>query len=192
MQRKLLFGFAAAALVVTPAVAANEFATQLTELGHAQIAKFVEVPEIIQAIKAQNAVTGAYDQAKIDALDKQWRAEVGAADQPLISAATGNPASAYLKKVEADSKGLFTEIFVMDAKGLNVAQSEVTSDYWQGDEPKWQETFPKGKDAINISDVEKDESTQTYQSQVSVAVVDPADGSVIGAVTVGVNVELLQ
>jgi hypothetical protein len=104
----------------------------------------------------------------------------------------GNPASAYLKKIEADSKGLFSEIFVMDAKGLNVAQSEVTSDYWQGDEPKWQQTFPKGKDAIHISDVEKDESTQTYESQVSVPVVDPANGSVIGAITVGVNVELLQ
>lgn len=191
MNRKLLVGLAAVALFATPAVA-NEFDAQLTKIGRTQIAKFVEVPEIIEAIKAQNAVTGSYDQAKIDALDKQWRGEVSASDRPLISATMGNPASAYLKKIEADSKGLFSEIFVMDAKGLNVAQSEVTSDYWQGDEPKWQQTFPKGKDAIHISDVEKDESTQTYESQVSVPVVDPANGSVIGAITVGVNVELLQ
>ena len=164
MNRTLLASVAAVALLVTPAVA-NEFAAQLGEIAHTQIPKFVEVAEIVAAIKAQNAVTASYDQAKIDALDKQWRAELGAADQPLISAATGKPASAYLKKVQADSKGLFTEIFVTDAKGLNVAQSAVTSDYWQGDEPKWQETFPKGKDAVHISDVELDNSTQTYQSR---------------------------
>ncbi len=37
-----------------------------------------------------------------------------------------------------------TEVFVMDARGLNVAASDVTSDYWQGDEEKFSETFPKG------------------------------------------------
>jgi hypothetical protein len=191
MTRRLLVGLAGVALLVTPALA-NDYAAPLTELSKTQIAKFVEAPEIVAAIKAQNAITVAYDQAKIDTLDKEKRAEVGAADQPLISKTLATPASAYLKKVEADSKGLFTEIFVMDAKGLNVAQSGITSDYWQGDEPKWQQTFPRGKDAVHISDVDQDESTQTYQSQVSIPVVDPADGSVIGAVTVGVNVELLQ
>ena len=40
-----------------------------------------------------------------------------------------------------------------------------------------------------VDDVEFDESSQAYQSQVSVAVVDPKTNKVIGAVTVGVNVE---
>ena len=87
---------------------------------------------------------------------------------------------------------MITEIFVMDARGLNVAQSDVTSDYWQGDEAKWQDTFSKGPGAVHISEVEEDESTQTFQSQVSMSVTDPADGSVIGAITVGVNVEMLN
>jgi hypothetical protein len=69
MNRKLLVGLAAVALFASPAVA-NEFDAQLTKIGRTQIAKFVEVPEVIEAIKAQNAVTGSYDQAKIDALDK--------------------------------------------------------------------------------------------------------------------------
>jgi hypothetical protein len=68
-----LVGLAGVAFLVTPALA-NGYAAPLTELGKTQIAKFVEVPEIVAAIKAQNAVTAAYDQAKIDALDKQWRA----------------------------------------------------------------------------------------------------------------------
>ena len=36
-----------------------------------------------------------------------------------------------------------------------------------------------------------DESTQTLQAQVSVTIVDPETHQVIGAVTIGVNVEEL-
>jgi hypothetical protein len=82
-----------------------------------------------------------------------------------------------------------TEIFVMDNKGLNVGQSDITSDYWQGDEAKWQKTYSVGASAIHISDVAKDESTQSFQSQLSLPVVDPANNQVIGAVTIGINVE---
>ena len=71
----------------------------------------------------------------------------------------------------------------MDMKGLNVGQSDVTSDYWQGDEAKWQKTYGVGPSAVLIDEVEFDDSSQTYQSQVSIAVV---------AVTVGVNVEMLE
>ena len=67
----------------------------------------------------------------------------------------------------------------------------MTSDYWQGDEDKWSKTYSVGPDALVIGDVEQDESTQRFQTQVSLSVVDPADGAVIGAVTVGVDVENL-
>jgi hypothetical protein len=86
---------------------------------------------------------------------------------------------------------MYTEIFVMDGRGLNVGQSDVTPDYWQGDEAKWQKTYLEGPGAIHIGDIEMDESTQQFQAQVSVSVVDPASGTVIGAVTVGVNVDAL-
>jgi hypothetical protein len=79
----------------------------------------------------------------------------------------------------------------MDDKGMNVALSDVTSDYWQGDEAKWQQTYLVGPDAVHIGDVELDESTQTYQSQVSITVVDPDTKAPIGALTFGVNVEAL-
>jgi hypothetical protein len=140
---------------------------------------------------AQNAVTASYDQAKIDALDAQWKAEVGAASKPLIDATLGNAASQYLKGVQDAAAGKYTEIFAMDAKGLNVAQSTLTSDYWQGDEDKFTKSFGAGADAVNLGEVEQDESTQVFQSQVSVPISDPATGAVIGAITVGVDVSAL-
>ena len=87
--------------------------------------------------------------------------------------------------------GQVLEIFVMDNRGLNVAQSDVTSDYWQGDEAKWKKTYSVGPDAVFVDEVELDESSQTFQAQISMSIKDPATNAVIGAITVGVNVDEL-
>jgi len=147
---------------------------------------------VIESIKAQNVKHAALVEADILKLDKQWRAEVDAPNKPLIESVMKNALSAFLRTKEAESKGLLTEIFVMDDKGLNVGQSDVTSDYWQGDEAKWQKTFLIGPDTVFVDKVEKDESTQQLQVQVSVSIKDPETGKVIGAVTLGINVDQLS
>ncbi|WP_276652206.1 PDC sensor domain-containing protein [Thalassospira lucentensis] len=173
------------------AVHANEYEAELKSFAE-DVKGWIGDPVVIDAVKMQNEKNASLGQADIDELDKQWRAETSAASQPMIDEVLGRDLSSFLKQKSEESEGLITEIFVMDNKGLNVGQSGITSDYWQGDEAKWQETYSAGKDAIHLGDVELDESTQTYQSQLSLPVVDAADGSVIGAVTVGINVELLQ
>lgn len=178
-------------LLLTGAAGANEFENELKGLAAGKIAEIAAAGEVVSAVKEQNGVTGSYDQAKIDELDGKWREEADAVDQPMIDEVLEKPLSVYLADVQEASGGLFTEIFVMDAKGLNVGQSDVTSDFWQGDEAKWQETFPAGKGAVHISELEQDDSTQTLQSQVSVPVLDPDSGEAIGAVTFGVNVDNL-
>ncbi|HEX2580685.1 MAG TPA: hypothetical protein VHL08_01760 [Dongiaceae bacterium] len=184
-------------LAATLAVVAHHaWAIDITEPVNKLIAEnisyWVEDPALIEAIKAQNAAHVAFTQADIDKMDKQWTAEVNQPTKPLIDSVLNNTASHFLAKVKADSKGLFTEIFAMDNKGLNVGQSDVTSDYWQGDEAKFKKTFPLGAKSVFIDKVEKDDSTQQLQSQVSMTVVDPADQSPIGAITIGVNVDMLQ
>jgi len=184
----------AAALAVSggPARALDaEFAAPLTALAQGALAELAAEPVLVEAVMAQNATTAAYDQAEIDALDLQWRAEVDAASRPLIEAVLANAASRRLAELAEASAGQFTEIFATDARGLNVAQSSITSDYWQGDEEKFTETFPKGADAVFLSEVEEDESTQTFQSQVSLVIVDPATGAPIGTLTVGVDLATL-
>jgi hypothetical protein len=169
----------------------NEFAAPLTELGNTTLREVAQNPVIVAAVLAQNATTAGYDQAKIDALDTQWRAEVGAASKPLVDATLATEASQWLVQAQEESAGLFTEIFVMDAKGLNVAQSTVTSDYWQGDEDKFTASFGAGASGIHLGEIEQDESTQAFQSQVSITIVDPATGAPIGAVTAGVDLAML-
>ena len=189
----LKFAAASALLLVlaTPAIA-NEFEPALRELAETRIKEMVRDPQIIAAIKSQNDKTAGLDQAEIDALDQTWRSEVGSGSTPTIDPVVNGPLGQILRAAAEESEGLFTEIFVMDSRGLNVAASDTTSDYWQGDEAKWQQTFGTGGDAVHISEVELDESTQSYQSQISVSVVDPATNQPIGAATFGVSVELLQ
>lgn len=176
---------------LTTAALANDFAPQISkELGE-KIKPWLSDPAVVEAVKAQNAKTGSLSDADIDKLDKQWRAEAKGGGGPLVDEVSGNALSTFLKGKKDASNGLYSEIFVMDAKGLNVGTSDVTSDYMQGDEGKWQKTYPVGPDAVFIDEVEFDDSSKAFQSQVSATVVDPASGKPIGAITIGINVEKL-
>ena len=157
-----------------------------------QVAKWVADADVVAALNAANASNTGFDQAKIDELDKQWRAEVGAAAHPLIDQIMASSASAKARSWCAGAGGVVTEIILMDNKGLNVGICDPTSDYWQGDEAKYQKTFPMGAGTVFVDDVEQDSSTQKFQVQSSMTVVDPATGKPIGVVTVGLDAEGLM
>jgi hypothetical protein len=188
-MKKLFVSLAAAALFSTSAMAEEPHVAPIQELVKTQVQAWLNSPDVIKAVKAQNEKHAGLSDADIDSLDKKWRAETKASSKPMIDEVLSNALSKYLKKVEADAQGLYTEIFVMDNKGLNVGQSAVTSDYWQGDEAKFKKSYGAGAGAVFIDEIEQDESTQQFQSQVSVAISD--GGQVIGAVTIGVNVDQL-
>ena len=185
-------GVAALLAIQAPALAADgPHVAPLQEFAASTVKAWTAEPVLVEAVKAQNARTSGYDQAKIEELDRQWRAETSAARSPMIDEVLGNALSSRLSELKEQQGGLVTEIFVVDAQGLNVGQSDVTSDYWQGDEAKYQETYAAGPDSVFVDEVEKDESTQMFQSQVSMTVIDPANGEPIGAITVGVNMDAL-
>jgi len=189
--RNLMIGAAFAVMFSGQAVIAGGHEAQLEEFAKTTVAEWIKNPAIIKAIMAQNTKNAALSEAEIIVLDKKWRAETKASSKPMIDGVLANDVSKALGGYKGASSGMVTEIFVMDNKGLNVGQSDVTSDYWQGDEGKWKKTYLKGPDAIFVDEVEKDESTQTLQSQLSMSIKDPATGKVIGAITVGVNVDAL-
>jgi hypothetical protein len=182
---------AALLMAAPPAFAADEFTPALQAFLASDIATWSADPVLLDAIRAQNATTGAYDQAMIDTLDQEWQGAIGSGDNALIAGVLTNPAADFLRARVAESGGKITEAFVTDAKGLNVAASDATSDYWQGDEDKFSAVYP-APDGMFISAVELDESTQRYQGQISVTVTDPATGEALGTLTVGVDAESLM
>lgn len=181
-----------AALTMSVPAAAGEFTDAMQGYYDTAITSWMDQPEFAQAIIAANEVTGAYSQSDIDELDLMWRAQIGTGNTPTITPVLEHAVAGTLRDIVAQSGGAITEIILMDAQGLNVAVSGITSDMWQGDEAKHQQTYGVGPDALHLSEVELDESTQTYQGQISFPIADPASGAVIGAMTVGVNVTALM
>ncbi len=193
MKFRLVAAAATACIAAfSPIANASEYDDQLKSLVEAELLGWLNDPELISSLKAQNEEHAGLSQSDIDGMDQTWRAEVGSSSTTMIDGVLSRTASVHLAEKQEASQGLVTEVFVMDNRGLNVAQSAVTSDYWQGDEDKWQQSFGNGAGAIHIGEVELDESSQTYQSQVSVAIADPDSNEVIGAATFGINLEMLE
>ena len=194
MGRMHFFAAAGAALClmpVAPSRAGDVHVEPVTAYVEANIRAWIEDPVIIEALKSQNVRHAHLTQTAIDGLDATWRTEFASDVHPLIDTPVGNPLSTFLKDKQIASGGVITEIFVMDAKGLSAGESEISSDYWQGDEPKWQKTYLAGSSTLFVDVAEKDESTQMLQSQASLTISDPQTGRPIGAITIGVNLDAL-
>lgn len=192
-MKNLKIMLAASVLAVTgnSALAEGAHVPAVKEFVQASVKPWLKDPAVIAAVKAQNEANAGLSEDEVVALDNKWRAGVDGGDRSLIDNVLSNSLSDFLRDKQMASAGVITEVFVMDAKGLNVGQSDVTSDYWQGDEAKWQKTYgASDADAIFVDEAEKDESTQMLQSQASLTVTDES-GAPIGAVTVGVNLNSL-
>lgn len=184
LKKLILCSAITIAAFTAPAYAMDE--AKAKELLSGKINTWLNNPIVIDAIKAQNTAHADLSQDAVVALDNKWRGD----DKDLIDTTLSNDLSKYLSGVVGDGGGLYSEIFVMDNKGLNVGQSSKTSDYWQGDEAKWQKTYSVGPNAIHLSEVEFDESSQTYQVQLSTTVSE--NGVAIGAITIGVDAEMAE
>ena len=158
---------------------------------HTFVTELMQDPVVVRSINTQNVFNEALELSAIEELDQQWRQEREQGGGALIERVLENSLSEYLQLIKEISEGMVTEIIVMDNQGLNVGVSDITSDYWQGDEDKWQRTFALGEGAVFVDEIELDESTQIVQTQASVAIINPFDNQVIGAVTFGLNAELL-
>ena len=142
-------------------------------------------PTLVAAVTEQNKSTLTIENIKLR--DTEWRATDGLDER--MKAIMQSVAAKRLLELEK-SQPYFFEIFLMDNQGANVAMTNKTSDYWQGDEAKWQESFKDGEGAVHVGDVEFDESAQDYLVQISVPVMQ--DDRAIGAITVGINLDILE
>lgn len=148
---------------------------------------WVNSDPILAAIQAQNRRHAGLTAPEITAREKDWAAQRDRSTRPLVDAVLNAPVSEFLRYQVARSGGRITEVFVMDAHGLTVAANAPPSDYWQGDEAKFQMSYAAGPGAIFVEHLRFDDSTRRYLGQVSFAVTDPRSGAVIGAITVGLE-----
>ncbi len=186
-------GLLAAALPTTGAFAVEaDIEAKAREYLEGTVAAWLADPIVVEAIKAQNAANAGLTEADIAILDQAWIAEAEMGGGALFQEVVQREVSQYLISHQMETGGIVAELWIMDNLGLNVGQTALTADLMQGDEAKWQQTYPMGPGAILVEEVEFAEELQAYTFNASMTVVDPATGEAIGAVTVGFNADLLM
>ncbi|GAB7081405.1 PDC sensor domain-containing protein [Megalodesulfovibrio paquesii] len=167
------------------AVSAGEPAPQhVKDLAARELLAMAEDPVLLAAVQHQNAQGLTLEVIK--QRDATWMAQAGMDD--FMRALHGNAASLRLREWQAREPWL-AELFVTDNQGANVAMSDKTSDYWQGDEGKFTKCMTGGPGELYFSEVEFDKSAQAYLVQVSVPI--RQNGQAIGVLVVGVDVDKL-
>jgi len=142
-----------------------------------------------EALAMQNKAHSALRQTELLALDERWRREFELGAGELSASILDRDLSRRLRELAVDTRGLITEVILTDEWGLNVAVSDLTSDYWQGDEDKFQQARALEPGQLHFDPVVYDESTRLFQVHVSRAVRHPETGELMGVLIVGVDVE---
>jgi len=144
-----------------------------------------EDPALIAAVNQQNGQR--LTMGTITSRDQKWQATSGM--DSFMRELMSNAGAKRLSQIEKENR-VIVESFLMDNKGANVAMTNKTSDYWQGDEAKFKKSFAGGKGSVHIGKSKFDKSAQAYVVQVSVPVM--SGGQAIGAITYGVNIDELN
>jgi hypothetical protein len=165
--------------------AAEKAPQKVIDLANSTLAKMGTDPVMVAAVKAENAKGKTL--AQIKEMDEKWKSHPGIAS--YMQAMMDSECGKHLRAIQ-NSAPYYSEIFVMDNQGANVAMTDKTSDYWQGDEAKFQKSFSGGAGSVFVDNVEFDDSSQAYLVQVSVPVKD--GDKVIGAITFGINVDKIE
>ncbi|MBS7539829.1 hypothetical protein [Ancylobacter lacus] len=177
---------AACTLFAAPVVAQDDSAhvAGVTAYVKSKVVPWLSDPVVVQAVLASNKAHAKLMQSDIDQLDNDWKAK----DQKLRDSTMKNPLAEFLVKKKEASGGVITEAFVMDDRGLNVGQTDGTSDMWQADEAKWQKSYGVGPDTIFVDKVEEEDGKKIAQASVTIS----DKGKAIGAITLGVDVGKLK
>ena len=150
----------------------------------AKITKYANDETVIHAVQAQNQKRISMDE--ILKLDRDWIR--GSISEDLVKTLMENHCASKLKELAKEISSSM-EAFVMDDQGALVCITQKTSDYWQGDEPKWIDSFKGGAGETVVSKREYDQSTKSTLLHVSVPILDQQKA--IGVLCVGINLTKL-
>lgn len=111
-------------------------------------------------------------------------------DKAMREALISGPAADFARKLVSDTGGKVTRVMLLDRNGGNVAADVATTDYFQGDEPKWSEAIKSKKPAAGEPPY-KDKRTGENVAGVLVPLLD-AKGEVIGGMYLLVSTDKLK
>lgn len=162
---------------------------RLTELFRDKITHWKKHTGLQKILQKRKHPSFNLTHAEIEKEDEKWRQAFIADNHAYRNRFIDQSISSYLSAEKEIANGLITEIFVTDTRGLNVAVSDMTSDYWQGDEDKFTQAFAKPSDSLFFDVIRYDESTRHFQSHISVPLYDAKGREPLGVMVIGVDIE---
>lgn len=162
---------------------------QIGELLSRKIERWKHLPKLESLLIERNLKSRRFTTQEIVERDKKWTQGFMKNDFSYSIELIDQELSAQLREIKKQSQDIITEIIVTDARGLNVAISGMTSDYWQGDEEKFTEAFSKPANTMHFGDINYDESTKRFQLQLSVPLYTEEKFEPLGVMVFGVDVE---
>ncbi|MBL8058289.1 MAG: methyl-accepting chemotaxis protein [Anaerolineales bacterium] len=135
-------------------------------------------PDVVATAAAGNLTAAVVTAEDVAALDQAWKDGAPAAE-PLVAQLEQNGLSGRLRQF-AQQFPQFVEVFVTDARGLNVAMTARTGDYLQADEGWWEAAYAGGTGALYIGDFEYDDSTKTWAVNIGVPIYAAGAPTVVG------------
>lgn len=163
--------------------------TELSERLLREMNSILDVRQIIEAGPRQESFTD------VMTIDSQWQALAPFQLPELAEEILALPGSRALHGWQESHPGLITEVMLVNDMGTLAAISQLTSDYWQGDEPKFQKVIGKPTESsgsarsLYISPIRYDTSAARFQVTVSAAVPAENGEKDIGVIVIGLSIE---
>jgi hypothetical protein len=174
---------AAAIVLTTTSVAAARQEPSATDPAvRAQVellSSWAREADILAAVRASNEKPMSIEE--LEEIDRRWVAGEAEAEMKAVLA---DPCADRLRALLASSEA-YREGLVMNAQGALVCTSAPSSDYWQGDEAKWQRSFADGAGEVFVDRARYDSSARAVLVHISVPIED--GGRAIGVLTVGID-----
>jgi methyl-accepting chemotaxis protein len=178
----------------TSLVLAEETGNNLNSLAHVQalaagdlMARQIDIIQalsgntvLVEAVSRQNNTYNdnpARIEAALTELDRIWVNSL--ADGPLIRTVLNNEAAVELKNFQKQFPN-HVEIFVTDQRGALLAATNRVSDYYQADEPWWQQAYQQGQGAVFLDRLAFDESSNTFGIKMAVPIYHPQTAQLVG------------
>lgn len=132
---------------------------------------------IIEEVRASNQKNKYLTFEEISVLDEKFRKSNG--NDNFAEQFSTNRAAKELIEFQEDNP-VFSEIFITDKFGLNVAQTNKTTDYYQADEEWWINAYNDGEGKEHHGSIEFDESAQAEAISIYVPIIDRNINEIIG------------
>ena len=153
------------------------------------VAELMADPVIVDGVQRANQEHEEISLEEILELDEKWRNTEGVDE--FIAGFLDNDVAHALIEFQEQYPG-FSEIFIADAYGLNVGQTNKTTDFYQADEDWWIGAYDEGKGRAFYGVIEFDESAQAEAISLYVPVLDLRDKKAIGVAKAVVSIAAIK